>query len=188
MKQIWNKQKAIMVPQPVAMISTYDADGNVDVMNAAWIGVLEEDMLIMSLSSHQTTDNLKLNGALTISPATKKTAVESDFFGMVSAKRDPQKFARSGFHAHPSDVVKAPVIDEYPLTFECEVASLGEEDGGFHLIAKIVRILVDDSILTNGNIDYEKMEPICLDAANHEYRVIGAPVCQAFHAGLALKK
>ena len=32
--------KPMLVPQPVMMIGTYDADGNANVMNAAWGGIV----------------------------------------------------------------------------------------------------------------------------------------------------
>ncbi len=47
--------KPMLVPQPVMMIGTYDADGNANVMNAAWGGIVGANEIIFDLGSHKTT-------------------------------------------------------------------------------------------------------------------------------------
>ena len=45
--------KPMLVPQPVMMIGTYDADGNANVMNAAWGGIVGANEIIFDLGSHK---------------------------------------------------------------------------------------------------------------------------------------
>ena len=52
------KSNAWMLPQPVLIIGTYDKDGRPNAMNAAWGGQWDMHEIIISLGSHQTTDNL----------------------------------------------------------------------------------------------------------------------------------
>lgn len=61
--------KPMLVPQPVMMIGTYDADGNANVMNAAWGGIVGANEIIFDLGSHKTTENIKLNKAFTVAIA-----------------------------------------------------------------------------------------------------------------------
>ena len=41
--------KPMLAPQPVMMIGTYDADGNANVMNAAWGGIVGANEIIFAL-------------------------------------------------------------------------------------------------------------------------------------------
>lgn len=55
----------VTTPQPCVMIATWDKDKNPDVMMAAWAGQYDARQIVISLSKHQTTDNLELTGAFT---------------------------------------------------------------------------------------------------------------------------
>ena len=115
--------KPWFMPQAVIVIGTYDADGTPNAMNAAWGTQCDMDKIIISLSNHKTTDNLKLKKAFTVAFATKETLVESDYFGIESGK-GINKIEKAGFHAHKSEFVDAPVIEEYSVTIECEMLKL----------------------------------------------------------------
>ena len=87
--------KLYVTPQPALMIATYDAEGNPDVMMAAWGGQYEGNQVCFQLSSHKTTDNLELTGAFTVSFADERTMAESDYFGLVSGNDVPDKVMSS---------------------------------------------------------------------------------------------
>lgn len=175
--------KPIMVPQPVLIIATYDANGVPDAMNAAWGITTDFNEITISLGEHKTTDNLAVSGAFTVSMATEEQAVACDYVGIVSARDVPDKFARAGFHATKSTFVNAPLIDELPMALECKVKSF--EDG--ILIGEIVNVSADESVVTNGKIDMAKLRPIAFDPANNAYVAIGAKVADAFKDGAKLK-
>ncbi|MBQ1865782.1 MAG: flavin reductase, partial [Bacteroidales bacterium] len=140
----------VTTPQPCVMIATWDKDRNPDVMMAAWAGQYDHNKIVISLSKHKTTDNLEQTGAFTISFADERTVAESDFFGLVSGNKVPDKVAKTGFTFIPSPNVDAPIINQYPLTIECKVVSF--EDGC--LIGEVVNQSADQSILNeNGQID-----------------------------------
>ena len=95
----------------------------------------------------------------------------------------PDKFAKAGFHASKSEYVNAPLIDELPMALECKVKSF--EDG--ILVGEIVNVNADESILTDGQIDPDKLKPITYDPVNHTYIGLGKKVGNAFKDGLKLK-
>jgi DNA-binding protein YbaB len=53
---------------------------------------------------------------------------------------------------------------------------------------EIVNVLVDDSVLTDGKIDLEKLQPIAFDAANRAYVKLTEKVGDAWKSGLKLMK
>ena len=181
-------QKSILYPMPVFIIGTYDENGEPDAMNAAWGSMYDYNQVTVSLGSHVSTDNIRKSKAFTISFATRKTVQQSDYVGIVSKAKEPNKIQKAGLHPFKSDKVNAPMFEEYPLTIECKVISIdGELGEGATLIGEIVNISADESILTDGKIDVDKLEPITFDPANNKYRVIGEEVADAFKIGFGLK-
>ena len=180
--------KTILYPMPVLIIGAYDEKGEPDAMNAAWGGIYDYNQITISLGGHVTTDNIRKTKAFTVSMATKKTVAQSDYVGLVSKAKEPNKIQKAGLHPFKSNKVNAPLFEEYPFTLECELISLDGNPGeGGTLVGQIVNISVDESVLTDGKVNIKKLEPICFDAANSKYNVIGEEVADAFKIGLKLK-
>jgi len=179
--------KAMCYPMPVFIIGTYNEDGMPNAMNAAWGGISEETEITICVDSgHKTAKNLLARKAFTVSMATVETLVACDYVGIVSGNKEPDKFAKAGFHATKSQFVDAPLIDELPMALECEVISYDTET--CRLVGHIVNVCADESILgENGKVDVQKLQPITYDPMNHHYLVLGRKVGQAFHDGAALK-
>ena len=156
-------------------------------MNAAWGGISEEaEVSICVDNTHKTAENLIARKAFTVSMATAKYIAACDYVGIVSGNKEPDKFAKAGFHATKSEFVDAPLIDELPMALECEVISYDEET--CRLVGRIVNVSADESILgENGKVDVSKLQPITYDSMNHAYLVLGEKVGNAFHDGVALK-
>ena len=169
----------VTTPQPCVMIATWDKDHNPDVMMAAWAGQYDYRQIVVSMSKHKTTENLELTGAFTVSFADARTVAESDYLGLVSGSKVPDKVARVGFTFSPSPNVDAPIIDQYPLTLECKVVSWA--DG--ILVGEVVNMSADDSILVDGKVSLDKLQPIVFDAAAMTYRALGEVVGKAWGAG-----
>jgi flavin reductase (DIM6/NTAB) family NADH-FMN oxidoreductase RutF len=172
---------------PVYIIGTYGADGTPNAMNAAWGGISEEQEISICVSEdHKTTENILLRKAFTVSMATAKYMTACDYVGIVSGNKEPDKFAKAGFHATKSQFVDAPLIDELPMAVECELVSYDPET--CRLVGKIVNVSADESVLgDNGKVDVSKLQPITYDPMNHQYLVLGEKVGQAFQDGKALK-
>lgn len=166
-------------PEPVLIIGTYDADGKANAMNAAWGGIHDTNEIGICLSTgHKTTKNILENKAFTVSFAVAKYTKECDYLGMVTGNKVEDKLERAGLHTEKASKVNAPVILELPLCLECEFIHYDEDSG--YLTAKIVNVNADESILTNGKVDVDKLEPIAFDPANNQYRKLGEVTGKAF--------
>ncbi len=175
--------KPLMFPQPVLIIGTYDAEGNANAMNAAWGITTDSNEILISLADHKTTDNLKASGAFTVSFATEATVIASDYVGIESGRKVPNKLEKAGFHTEKSENVNAPLIKELPVAMECKVKSF--EDG--ILIGEIVNVVASEDVVTDGKVDVEKFRPISYEPFSHSYYGLGQKVGNAFKDGLKLK-
>ncbi|MGN0255136.1 MAG: flavin reductase family protein, partial [Chordicoccus sp.] len=166
-------KKSVITPEGVFIIGSYDENGVPNAMNAAWGIQSDYGEITLFLAKHKTTDNIKKTKAFTVAMATKDTVVISDYFGVETGNR-VNKIEKAGCHVHKSEHVNAPIIEEYPLTLECELKSWDDETG--ILVGKIVSEQADESILTDGKVDLDKMKPIMFDIASGSYRTIGPVV------------
>ncbi len=183
------KPKAWVLPQPVLIIGTYNADGTPNAMNAAWGGQWDYEEIVISMGSHATTANLDRCGEFTVAFATVDTLVASDYVGIVSAKKCPDKIARTGWKSVKGEHVNAPVFDCFPMTMECRIKEkVHESESGYYLVAEILNIVCDEKYLAaDGKPDVEKMRLITFDPIHNGYIALGARVGNAFHDGQALK-
>lgn len=175
-------------PMPVLMVSTYNEDDTVDVMNAAWGTMQQRDHVMLKLTeTHKTVENIKKRKAFTISMANVQHVVEADYFGIESGKRNPKKFENSKLSYTKSENIDAPIINEFPISMECEFVEYQNGEYGAGVIGKVVNVLVDEEVMDNGKVDISKINAIAFDPYTKGYYKIGERVGNAFKDGLSLK-
>ena len=175
-------------PMPVLMVATYNEDGTVNVMNAAWGTMQERDVVALNLTeSHKTVKNIKARKAFTVGVADAAHVVEADYFGVVSGNREPKKFEKSGLTAGKAETVDAPVINEFPLCLECEFIEYQDNAFGVGVIGKVVNITADESVMADGKPDMSLVNAIAFDPYTHGYYRVAERVGEAFKDGLKLK-
>ena len=170
MKQEIKTTEAIF-PMPVLMISTFNEDGSVDVMNAAWGTMQGRDKVALNLT--ETHD--------------AKHVVEADYFGIASGNTEKEKFAKSGMTFTKSDLVDAPVINEFPIAMECEFIEYQSDDTGLGVIGKVLRTSVEEANMKDGKVDIDSLEAIAFDPYTHGYYKVSGRVGEAFKDGAKLK-
>ena len=176
-------------PMPVLMIATYNEDGSVNVMNAAWGTMVERDIVALNLSEgHKTVQNIKARGAFTVSIADAAHVVEADYFGVESGNKVADKLARSGLTAGKAETVDAPVINEFPLCLECEFIEYQGGEYGCGVIGRVVNVTADERVMADGKVDISRVDAIAFDPYTHGYYRVAERVGEAFKDGLKLKK
>ena len=185
-KQI--KTTEAIFPMPVLLIATFNDDGTVDVMNAAWGTMLDRDMVALNLTeTHTTVQNIKKRKAFVVHIADAKHVVEADWFGVVHGSKEPDKFKKSGLTFEKSGIVDAPVINELPVAMECEFVEYQNDATGIGVIGKVLKTSVEEANLKDGKVDIDSLEAIAFDPYTHGYYKVGGRVGDAFKTGLKLK-
>lgn len=180
--------KPWVLPQPVLIIGTYNSDGTPNAMNAAWGGQWDAKEIMISMGAHATTENLARCADFTVAFATVDTMAASDFVGIVSARKYPQKMQKAGWTAVKAENVDAPVFTDFPMTMECRILrKIDESEEGYYIVAEIVNILVDEKYLgEDGKPDVSKMGLITYEPVSHGYVALGELVGNAFADGKKL--
>jgi len=175
-------------PMPVLMIATYNDDGSVNVMNAAWGTMIDRDKVALNLSeTHKTVKNIKERKGFTVSIADAAHVVEADYFGVVSGNNDPKKFEKSNLTATRSEFVDAPVVNEFPICLECEFVEYQGDENGIGVVGKVVNVTADEKVMKDGKIDMSLVNAIAYDPFTLGYYKVTERVGDAFKDGLKIK-
>ena len=175
-------------PMPVLIVATYNEDGSINVMNAAWGTMQERDHVALNLTeTHKTVQNIKARKAFTVSIADAAHVVEAEYFGVVSGNKEPKKFEKSGLTASKAETVDAPVINEFPLCLECEFIEFQNDTYGIGVIGKVVNITADEGVMVDGKLDMSLVNAIAFDPYTHGYYRVAERVGEAFKDGLKIK-
>ena len=177
-------------PMPVLMVAAYDETGKVNVMNAAWGMICAEDKIALFIDEdHKTTQNILKTKAFTVSIADREHIDVADFFGIAKGNKMTDKFERTGYHAIKSEVVNAPIIDEFPYVMECELAEVIDTENMYAIVGKIVDTKAEESILDEKDrVEVEKLDALIFDQFKHGYYVTGEKAGKAWNAGKDLMK
>ena len=177
-------------PMPVLMIAAYDETGKVNVMNAAWGMICAMDKIALFIDEdHKTTQNILTAKAFTVSLADQAHMDVADFFGIASGNKMPDKFERTGYHAVRSEHVNAPIVEEFPVVMECELAEVVNTENMYAIVGKIVDVAADEAVLDEkGKVDPTKLNALIFDQFRHDYYVSGERVGKAWNAGAYLMK
>lgn len=177
-------------PMPVLMVAAYDENGKVNVMNAAWGMICNTDRIALFIDEdHKTTQNLLKTKAFTVALADRAHMDVADFFGIATGNKMEDKFERTGYHAVKSAFVNAPIIEEFPVVMECELAEVTSTDSFYAIVGRIVNTAAEESVLSeNGKIDPARLDALIFDQFQHGYYVSGDRVGKAWNAGAGLMK
>ena len=182
------KTTEAIFPMPVLMIATYNEDGTIDVMNAAWGMMIDRNIVALNLTeTHKTVKNIKQRKAFTVSIADSNHVVEADYLGVVSGNNTPNKFENSGLTAIKSENVDAPIINEFPICMECEFIEYQDSQYGAGVIGKVVNVTADEKVMNGENIDINLINAIAFDPYTHGYYKVGEKVGEAFKDGMKIK-
>ncbi len=189
MRKNLGSQPAVF-PMPVLMVASYDENGTVQVMNAAWGMICDMDKIALFIDEdHATTRAIRQTGAFTVSVADKDHMDVADYYGIATGNKMPDKFERSGYHAEKSTYVNAPVITEFPVTLECELAEITQTENLHAVVGRIVNVSADEKVLSeNGKIDPMKLNALIFDQFQNGYYVATQKVGKAWNAGAGLMK
>lgn len=176
-------------PMPVLMVATYNEDGSVNVMNAAWGTMQERETVVLNLTeTHKTVKNIKARGALYCQYSRCRSRDRSGLFRRGIREQDCRQVYRSGLTVSKAQMVDAPVINEFPLCLECEFVEYQDGKYGCGVIGKVVNVTADESVMENGKLNMSLVNAIAFDPYTHGYYKVTERVGEAFKDGLKLKK
>jgi flavin reductase (DIM6/NTAB) family NADH-FMN oxidoreductase RutF len=176
---------------PTLLVAVRTGEGSANVLTIAWAGIVGGSPPMMALEiapNHYSTPFIEREGNFTANIPRSTQAVEADYCGLVSGRKDPDKAGTCGFTLVPSTNISSPLIAECPLNMECRLLRRVEAGKGSFFLAEILETHVDEAALDEaGQIDALRLDPLIF-GANAQYYRLGGRVAKAFEVGKALRK
>ena len=173
-----------VAPRPIALASTIDSRGNVNLSPFSYFNVFSSNPPILIFSPSRRVRDNTTKHTLQNSNETREVVINMVDYSIVdqmseSSKEYPKgvnEFNETGLTEVKSLKVKPPRVLESPVSFECivdNIVSLGDNGGAGQLvIAKVVHIHVNSNLLnSNGEIDPTKLDLVARLGADWYSRV-----------------
>ncbi len=162
---------AAVVPRPIALASTIDEDGRVNLSPFSFFNVFSASPPVAIFSPARsgrdnsikhTLENVERVPEVVINLVTH-AMVEQVSLASAPYPRGVNEFQKSGLTPVDSDKIKPPRVGESPVAFECQVKQvipLGDQGGAGNLIiAEVIRIHLKSEYLdVNNSLITEKLD------------------------------
>ena len=169
-----------VTPRPIALASTIDSDGVVNLSPFSYFNVFSANPPVLIFSpANRVTDNSKKDTLNNISKVKEVVInlvdyniVEPTSLSSVYFEKNIDEFLKSGLTKMESIKVKPPRVLESPVSYECkvnDVISLGNNGGAGNLIiCEVLMIHINEEFLNeNGDIDPLKLNLVARMGENY---------------------
>jgi len=112
---------------------------------------------------------------------------ETDYCGLVSGKRVDKAALFKTFYGK---LKTAPMIEECPINMECKLITTVDLGNSYVFIGQVAATYCDEAVLTDGVVDFGKVQPILFVMNDRSYWKLGERFAKAWDVGkgLELKK
>ena len=153
---------AVVVPRPIAWVTTLSAEGVVNLAPHSFYTVACARPPIVQFTSvgkKDTLRNVRATGEFVVNLA-HGPLIEA--VNNSSAAFDPSasEAAELGITMEPSEVVRPPRVRDSPASIECTLHSTHELGDSTVVLGDVRLITVADDALVDGHPDYDRLDPL----------------------------
>jgi flavin reductase (DIM6/NTAB) family NADH-FMN oxidoreductase RutF len=164
MERIHFKPGTMVYPLPAVMVSCGETPEEFNIITIAWTGTICSDPPMCYISvrpERHSHEIIKRTGEYVINLTTEELARATDWNGCRSGRKF-DKWKETGLTPGEAKIVKAPIINEAPVSIECkvkEIVSLGSHD---MFISEVVNISVNEKYLdrASGKFNFSAAKPL----------------------------
>ena len=153
---------AVVVPRPIAWVTTLSTDGVVNLAPHSFYTVAcarPPIVMFSSVGRKDTLRNVESTGEFVVNLATAALIHEvnnsSARFGP-----DESEAVGLGIALEPSASVRPPRVRDSPVSVECTLHSTRVLGDSTMVLGDVVRITVDEAVLVDGHPEYGRLEPL----------------------------
>lgn len=177
--------KLALYPTPAVVVGTM-IDSKPTWVLVGHLGIIGHDRVMVSLAkAHHTNQGIRTTGRLSVNIIDDALLQRADYVGCVSGA----KVDKSEVFAYTLSENGTPMIDDSPLTMDCEVVDNYQTEAFDSFICKISTTFAEEGILdADGKVDYGKLKPILFEMPTYSYLRTGDMVAKCMTLGKDLKK
>ena len=159
-----------LYPKPMTVVGA-EVNGKVNWLVVGHTGIIGHDRILVSMSKqHYTNQGIRKSKKLSINLVSREMLPKADYAGSVSGN-SVDKSEVFGYHIGENG---SPVIDESPLTMECNVVDIYETDGFDNFVCSVVNTYATPDVLDgDGKPDYTRLKPVLFTFPGYSYLATG---------------
>ncbi len=160
--QVYFLLTGLIIPRPIAWVSSQDADGRRNVAPHSFFNMVAHTpphVMFSSIGEKDTVRNVRATGEFVCNIVTMDV-VEQMNFTSTNFPPDEDEFAWAGLTPAPAARVAAPRVAEAKAHLECRMTREVEVGNGRLVLGEVVHVHVDPSVWAAGRIDPAKLDPV----------------------------
>lgn len=165
---------SVVVPRPIAWVSTRSADGVDNLAPHSYFTVSSVNPPVVQFTSVGYKDSLRnarATGELVVSVCTEPLAEQVNTTA-VPFPPEVSEFDMAGLTREPSARVAPPRVAESPISLECELAGVQEFGASTVVFGRVVWIAVKPEVLRDDRVAIDLLRPIAR-LARADFATIG---------------
>ncbi len=175
--------KPLMYPLPALLVGTYDQNDNPNLMTASWAGIVSSNPPCINVSIRKdryTHTAITKNKEYSISIPSEKNIEVVDYCGIYSGA-DVNKFEVLNIKHTKSDIIRAPILTDFPITMLCRLKRTLAMGSHTMFIGEILDIYAESEVTGLKNILLmDRIKPILYDTVSKTYYSVGEPLMKAY--------
>jgi flavin reductase (DIM6/NTAB) family NADH-FMN oxidoreductase RutF len=153
---------AVVVPRPIAWVSTLDADGVANLAPHSFYTVVcarPPIVMFSSVGKKDTLRNVRETGEFVVNLATARLLdqVNNSAARFAPGQSEP---AHLGIELEPSSRVAPPRVKAAPASIECTVHSITELGDSTMVLGNVELVSVAEDVLVDGHPEYSLLDPL----------------------------
>ena len=177
--------KNCLYPMPTTLVGGL-VNGKPNYVTIAHVGIMDLESVSLGMNKlHYANLGIKENKTFSINIPSTKMIKETDFCGLVSGKKVNKTEVFKTFYGK---LKTAPMIEQCSINMECELIKTVDFPNHDVFIGKIVTTHCEDNILTDGVVDFDKVQPILFVMNDQSYWSLGKKIAKAWDVGKELIK
>ena len=176
--------KNSLYPLPTTIVGAL-VKGKPNYITIAHVGIMDMSSVSLGMSkSHYTNAGIKTNGTFSVNIPSVKMVKETDYCGLFSGRTKDKTALFKTFYGK---LKTAPMIEECTVNMECELIKTVDFPSHDVFVGKVAATYCDESVLTNGEVDFAKVQPILFVMNDRSYYKLGDKLAKAWDVGKELR-
>jgi len=161
---------AALYPTPVTVVGVMNQD-KPNWLMIAHIGIISQDRIMISCAkAHKSDEMIRANKKVSVNIINEALLKKADYVGSVSAA----KADKSAVFDYELGEAGTPVIQNAPVSMECEVVDIYDTPVFDDFILKVENTYVDEhAVGKDGKLNYEVIKPVLFEMPSYKYLLTG---------------
>jgi flavin reductase (DIM6/NTAB) family NADH-FMN oxidoreductase RutF len=176
--------KNCLYPMPTTLVGAL-VNGKPNYITIAHVGIMDLGSVSLGMNKvHYTNAGIKANRTFSVNIPSVKMVKLTDHCGLVSGKTMDKSALFKTFYGK---LKSAPMIEECTVNMECELIKTVDFPSHDVFVGRIVATYCDEAVLTEGVVDFSKVQPILFVMNDRSYWKLGSKFAKAWDVGKEVK-